>query len=245
MVGMISIDARVEASQIGANVRIAEFAVIRSNVEIGDNCIIHPHVVIESGVIIKDNVELFPGAYIGKEPKGAGATSRPIKFDRKVLIGSDCSIGPHAVIFYDVEIGNNTLIGDGASIRELVRIGNGCIISRYVTINYNSKIGNNTKIMDMSHITGNVFIGNNVFISIMVSSANDNVLVERTYNEELIHGPTIEDDVSVGASAVLLPGVKIGRGAFVGAGAVVTKDVYPHTLVMGVPAMFVRKLDQT
>jgi len=241
---MINEDARVDTAQIGSNVEIAEFAVIRSDVEIGDNCVIHPHVVIESGSVIKDNVEVFPGAYIGKEPKGAGATARPIKFNKKVLINSNCSIGPHAVIFYDVEIGDNTLIGDGASIREQVRIGSHCIISRYVTINYNSKIGNNTKIMDMSHITGNVVIGDNVFMSIMVSSANDNILVERIYDEKLILGPMIEDDASIGASAVLLPGVKIGKGAFVGAGAVVTKDVHSHTLVMGIPAKVIRNLDQ-
>lgn len=239
---MISKDARVETTQIGSNVDIAEFSVIRSNVEIGDNCVIHPHVVIESGVVLRDNIEIFPGAYIGKEPKGAGATARPIKFDTKVIIDSNCSIGPHAVIYYDVEIGNNTLIGDGATIREMVKIGHHCIIGRYVTINYDTKIGNHTKIMDMAHITGKVLVGDNVFISMMVSNANDNNLIERLYNEDSIQGPEIDDDASIGVGAILLPGVKIGKGALVGAGAVVTKDVEPFTVVMGVPAQFVRKL---
>jgi acetyltransferase-like isoleucine patch superfamily enzyme len=239
---MISNDARVESDLIGSNVQVGEFSVIRPRVKIGNDCVIHPHVVIESGVVIDDNVEIFPGAYIGKEPKGVGATARPISFQRSVRIGNHCSVGPNTVIFYDVEIGNNTLIGDGASIREQVRVGHHCILSRYVTINYNSTIGNHTRIMDCSHITGNVRIGNNVFISIMVSSANDNILVEREYNEEQIIGPQVEDDATIGAGAILLPGVKIGKGAFVAAGAVVTKDVKPYTLVMGVPAKFSRNL---
>jgi acetyltransferase-like isoleucine patch superfamily enzyme len=239
---MINPLAVIKSTQIGNNPRIDEYSIIKENVIIGNDVIIHPNVVIEPGVVIGDNVEVFPGAYIGKEPKGAGAIARPIQFDQVVEIGDNCSIGPNAVLYYDVKIGNNTLIGDGASIREQVRIGHHCLISRYVTINYNSSIGNFTKIMDMAHITGNVSIGDNVFISIMVSSANDNILIERTYDEEKIEGPLIEDDVSIGAGAILLPGVRIGKGSFIGAVAVVTKDVAPGLLVMGVPARPLRDI---
>lgn len=239
---MINPLAIVKTERIGKNVEIYEYSIIRENVTIGDNVIIHPNVIVESGVSIGNHVEIFPGAYLGKEPKGAGATTRPIEYSRQIVIGDECSLGPNCVIFYDVEIGNNTLIGDGASIREQVRVGHHCLLSRYVTINYNSMIGNHTKIMDLSHITGNVIVGNNVFISMGVSSANDNVLVDREYEEDNIVGPTIEDNVSIGVGAILLPGVRIKEGAFVGAGAVVTKDVAQGTLVMGVPAKFVRHL---
>lgn len=239
---MISKLSVVETQDIGANVEIAEFSVVRSGARIGNNVCIHPHVVINAGVLIGDGVEIFPGAFIGKPPKGAGATARPISYIPKVEIGSDCSIGPNAVVFYDVTIGHNTLLGDGASLREQVRVGHHCLISRYVTINYNTMIGNYTRIMDMTHITGNCRIGNNVFISALVSSANDNVVVSRLYDDEMIMGPQVEDDATIGAGACLLPGVRVGKGAFVGAGAVVTKDVQPYDLVMGVPARVVRNL---
>ena len=62
-------------------------------------------------------------------------------------------------------------------------------------------------------------------------------------NERHIIGPTIEDAARVGAGAILLPGVRIGGGAIVGAGAVVTKDVPPRKLVMGIPARVVRDVD--
>ena len=115
---MLSKLAVVETDNLDKNVTVGEFAIIRSNVIIGSNVIIHPHVIINPGVILGDGVEIFPGALIGKEPKGAGATARQLKFNKRVFIGANSSIGPHAVIFYDVEIGENTLIGDAVSIRE-------------------------------------------------------------------------------------------------------------------------------
>jgi acetyltransferase-like isoleucine patch superfamily enzyme len=98
--------------------------------------------------------------------------------------------------------------------------------------------------MDLTHITGNSHIGNNVFISVLVSTTNDNVVLNREYNEDEILGPQLEDNVTVGAGAILLPGVHVKTGAFVGAGAVVTKDVSASDLVMGIPAKVVRKLQR-
>ncbi len=234
--------AVVETDSIGENVSIGEFAVIREGVKIGNDVVIHPHVVVQSGVSIGDGVEIFPGAYVGKEPKGAGALSRQPVFERRLIIGAHTSIGPNAIIYYDVEIGEMTLIGDGASIREQCRIGAHCLISRYVTINYNSRVGDGTKIMDLTHVTGNCTIGREVFISTGVGMANDNALGRDGYRDLLV-GPSIGDRAMVGAGALLLPGVVIGEGAIVAAGAVVTKGVEPGTVVMGVPARFIRMVD--
>ena len=239
---MISKLAVVETTQIGSKVEIGEFCVIRKGVVLGDNVIVHPHVVIEPGVLIGNGVEMFPGTYSGETPKGVRATVRQITFKSKVVIGDDCAIGPNVVIFYDVTIGSNTLIGDGASLREGVKVGSHCLLSRHVTVNYNAKIGDHTRIMDLAHITGNCDIGNNVFISVLVSTTNDNVVVTREYEEGQIKGPQIQDGVTIGAGACLLPGIVIGEGAFVGANAVVTRDIQPYDLVMGIPAKVTRSL---
>lgn len=239
---MISKMAVVETDQIGRNVNIGEFCVIRAGVILGDNVTIHPNVIIESGVTIGNGVELFPGTYIGKKPKGAGATARPIEFVPKVTVGDNCVIGPNAVIYYDVTIGNNTLLGDGASLREQVRVGHHCLISRYVTVNYNTKIGNHTRIMDMTHITGDCEIGDNVFISILVSTTNDNVVFNSEYKNEKFNGPHVQNGAIIGASACLLPGVTVKEGALVGANAVVSRDVRQYDVVMGIPAKVIRNL---
>jgi acetyltransferase-like isoleucine patch superfamily enzyme len=236
----ISTLAVVLTDLIGENVRIDEFAVIRGSVTIGHNVVIHPHVVIESGVTIEDNVEIFPGAYIGKIPKGAGALTRAPRFEPKVKIGAGCSIGPHAVIFYDVVIGVSTLLGDGASVREGTRIGSRTVIGRYVTINYNTHIGDRVKIQDHSWLAGNMTVADDVFISGGVGTSNDNRIGRNGYDEAHTVGPYIGRGAAVGVGANLLPGIRIGAEAIVGAGAVVTKDVPDRAVVMGVPARITR-----
>jgi len=232
----------IETDDIGKNVTIYENVIIRKNVTIGDNVIIHPNVIIEEGVIIGEGCEIFPGTYIGKVPKGAGATAREISFVKEIIIGSDCALGPNAVIYYDVEIGHNTLIGDGASIREEVKIGHHCVVGRYVTINYNCQIGNDSKIMSHTNITGNSMVGNNVFISVQVTTVNDNIVIDRDYQETRIKGPTIEDNATIGAGAILLPAIKIGEGAFIGSGALVTKNIPHHVLALGMPARIIKEI---
>lgn len=240
MSAKISSTAVVETSDIGENVTVSEYAIIRPNVTIGNNVIIHPFVVIESGVEIGDNVEIFPGTYIGKTPKGAGALVRQPHYEGFVIIGDNCLVGPNAVIYYDVKVGHNTLIGDGTSVREQCIIGSYCVIGRYVTVNYNTHVGDRTKIMDLAHITGNCYIGSDVFISMCVSMANDNSFGRLGYEEQRIKGPHIEDKVCIGVGASLLPGVYIGKSAIIGGGSVVSRDVPDFAVVMGVPAKIVR-----
>jgi acetyltransferase-like isoleucine patch superfamily enzyme len=238
----ISEHAVVQTRDIGEGVAIGEFCVIRAGAQIGNGVVIHPHVVIESGVTIGDGAEIFPGAYLGKEPKGAGALARPLAFERRVHIGAGSSVGPHAVIFYDVEIGANTLVGDGASIREQCRIGSKCVIGRYVTVHYNTTIGDRTKVMDLTHVTGNCKVGSDVFVSLHVAMVNDNAIGREGYSEAHVRGPTIGDGAAIGAGAILAAGVTVGQGAVVGAGSLVTGDVSPMTMVVGMPARMIRRL---
>ncbi|NRB06777.1 MAG: transferase [Richelia sp.] len=241
---MISANAVIKTSSIGDNTEIKDFVVIQQDVEIGKNVIIHPHVTIDSGTIIGNGVEVFPGAYIGKEPKGAGATVRKLNFAHKIIINDNCSIGPNSIIYYDVEIGNNTLIGDNASIREGVRIGEYCILSRGVTVNYNTHIGNRTKIMDLSHITGNCDIGDDVFISVLVATTNDRAIGKLGYEEERIQGPKIGNQVAIGAGANILPGVKIGDRSIIAAASLVNKDVPTGKMVAGSPARLLKTISE-
>jgi acetyltransferase-like isoleucine patch superfamily enzyme len=239
----ISERAVVETDDIGDDVRISDFAVIREGVTLGHGVIVHPFVVIEPGVRIGDNVEIFPGTYIGKVPKGAGVLSRTPVFEPRVEISHDCSIGPNAVIFYDVEIGSSSLVGDGASIREGSRVGSRSIVGRYVTINYNTLIGDRVRIQDHTWLAGNMTIEDDVFISGLVGTANDNALGRSGYEEASIVGPYICKGAAIGVGANLLPNIRIGRGAIVGSGAVATKDVPDNAIVLGVPARVTRYIE--
>ncbi len=233
----ISAHAVVEADlPENAGIEVMEFAVIRKGAELGPGVRVHPHAFVGDGVSVGANTEIFHGAVLGKEPKGAGATARLPVFERRIRVGHDCSIGPHAVLFYDVVLGNNCLLGDAASIREQCVIGNACIISRHVSVNYNTRIGDRVKVMDATHLTGNMVIEDGVFVSTHVATTNDNAVAKPGFAEKQIVGPHLKARSIVGAGATLLPGVVIGEGATVAAGAVVTRDVAPGVTVFGMPA---------
>ena len=110
----------------------------------------------------------------------------------------------------NVVIGSNVWIGHGSSIGEEARLQHGAFVCRY------AKVGKR------------VFIGPGA------------VLTDDRYpkigGKYIPRPPVLEDECSIGAGAIILPGVTIGRGAMVGAGAVVSKDVPPLTIVKGVPA---------
>ncbi len=228
-------------SRIGKNVVIAETAIIHDNVVIEDDVIIHDYVVIYPNTVIGRGTEIFDHCVLGKLPTSPGITSRELKTEFVDLeVGKECVLCPGVVLYAGTKIGNNSLLGDFCSIREECTIGSRCIISRNVSVNYNTTIGNNTKIMDNSHITGNMKIGNNVFISVLVATTNDNTMGREEYNANHVQGAVIEDFVTIGAAANILPQVVIGENAIVGAGSVVTKNVPKNKVVMGVPAKVVR-----
>ena len=240
---MISPYAIVESKEVAADATIGEFAIVRNGAFIGRGAVIHPHAVIESGVSVGEGVEVFPGAYVGKAPKRVGAMARPIEFERFVHIGAGSSIGTHAVVYYDVRIGEHSLVGDAAVIREKCRVGNQVVLGHAVFLNYNTIVGDGTKMMSFCQSPGNVIIGYGVFLAPHVCMANDNALGRDGYSEVRVKGPVIHDRAVIGLGARLLPGVVIGEESVVGAASLVTRDVAPRTVVMGVPARVVRHLE--
>ena len=108
-------------------------------------------------------------------------------------------------------------------------------------------IGDHTRIGLHNTIIGPVLIGNHVNLAqgITVTALNHNFEdSEKRIDEQGVSTSTviIEDDIWIGANAVVLPGVTIGHHSVVAAGAVVTKDVPPHSLVAGVPAKVIKQI---
>lgn len=127
-------------------------------------------------------------------------------------------IEPGAIIRDQVEIGNNAVIMMGASINIGAVIGEGTMIDMNVVVGGRGTIGKNCHIGAGAVIAG---------------------VIEPPSAKPVI----VEDDVVVGANAVILEGVTVGKGAVVAAGAIVTEDVPPNTVVAGVPARVIKQID--
>ena len=149
-------------------------------------------------------------------------------------IGNDSTIRPGA-IYSTAKVGNRTRTGHNFLIRENTIIGDGCLIGTNVVIDNDCNIGDNCSFQTGAYIPTGTKIGNRVFMGPNASLTNDKSPLRTEYNPEPI---TIEDDATIGSNATLMPGITVGKGAFVAGGAVVTKDVPAWTLAKGCPAIF-------
>ncbi|MCW8995398.1 MAG: 2,3,4,5-tetrahydropyridine-2,6-dicarboxylate N-acetyltransferase [Psychromonas sp.] len=130
----------------------------------------------------------------------------------------------------------NCRIEPGAIIRDMVEIGDHCVIMMGAVLNIGAVIGERTMI-DMNVVVGGrAIVGKNCHIGAGTVLAG---VIEPPSADPVI----IEDDVLIGANAVVLEGVKVGKGAVVAAGSIVVKNVEPNTVVAGVPAKMLKKVD--
>ena len=139
-------------------------------------------------------------------------------------------------IIKDIEVGEGTRIYDQVNLYKC-RIGRNCKIDAFVYIEGNVKIGNNVKIRAFTFIPEGVEIEDEVFIGPGVIFTNDKY--PRAQGEWRLLRTKVKKGASIGAGAVILPGITIGKYAIVGAGSVVTKNIPDYAIVVGNPAKIV------
>jgi len=144
------------------------------------------------------------------------------------------------------KVGRNTKIWSNSKISDEVEIGENCVLGRSVYIGPNIKIGDNCKIQNNVLIFEPAAIGNGVFIGPGVIFTNDlnpravtETLQLKTTDDWEKVGVTVLDGASIGAGAVVVAPVTIGKWCMVGAGSIVTKDVGDFSMVVGNPAKHV------
>ena len=140
---------------------------------------------------------------------------------------------PKYAIIKDAEIGEGTKIYDQVNLYKC-KIGKNCKIDAFVYIEGGVKIGNNVKIRAFTFIPEGVEIEDDVFIGPGVIFTNDKY--PRAKGQWRLLKTKVKRGASIGAGAIILPGITIGEYAIVAAGAVVTKDVPPYAIVAGNPA---------
>ena len=132
-------------------------------------------------------------------------------------------------------IGEGTRIWQFAVVLRGARVGRGCNICAQTFIENDVVLGDNVTVKCGVQLWDGLRIGNNVFIGPNATFCNDKHPKSGNRDFECMK-TIVEDDVSIGANATILPGVKLGKGCVIGAGAVVTKDVPTGMTVVGNPA---------
>ncbi|AWB28354.1 acyltransferase [Halococcoides cellulosivorans] len=169
-------------------------------------------------------VQVDPGATIGYE------------YDTDVdpaVIGPGATIREGTTVYCDTEIGADFTTGHDALVREHTTIGDDVLLGSQSVLDGRVDVGSDVSIQTGVYVPEASTIGDRVFLGPHAVLTNDHYPVR---TDDDLEGPTLQDDVSIGANATILPGVTVGEGSFVAAGAVVTQDVPPNHLAVGVPA---------
>ncbi|RMF06291.1 N-acetyltransferase [Candidatus Woesearchaeota archaeon] len=152
--------------------------------------------------------------------------------------GEKVKIHESAYVSPDAEIGEGTSIWNNSQIREEAVIGEGCNIGKDVYVDKGVRIGNRVKIQNGVSVYHGVTVEDDVFLGPHMTFTND--LHPRAFSEDWKVYPTlVKKGASIGANATIVCNTTLGEYSMVGAGAVVTKDVPPHALVVGNPARIV------
>jgi acetyltransferase-like isoleucine patch superfamily enzyme len=197
----------------------------------GDTAIIYP------GVVWGGAYTLGPFVIVGQAPRG----HQPGELATR--IGAGAYINSHTVIYAGNIIGTNLMVGHGVLIREQneigddVSIGSGGNVEHHVRIGNRVRLHSNVFVPELSVLEDDCWLGPNVVVT------NARYPATPTTKEELV-GVYIEKRAKIGANTTILPGVRIGTDALVGAGAVVTVDVPPGAVVAGNPARVIKYISQ-
>jgi acetyltransferase-like isoleucine patch superfamily enzyme len=204
---------------------------------------VHPTAIVHEGTILGDGVRVLEYAVVGKQPTlGAASTARRDPLP-PAQIGPGTVVSTGAIVFAGSRVGANCIVGDQSCIRERVELAEDCILGRGSLIENDTTVGAGTRIQAGAYITAYSTLEEDVFIAPCVVTTNDNFMGRTEKRRALMKGPTIRRGARVGGGAIICPGVEIGEEAFVGAGAVVTKDVPARAVVVGSPAHVLREVD--
>jgi acetyltransferase-like isoleucine patch superfamily enzyme len=201
---------------------------------------IAPSAVVYPGTVLGEGVKILDGAVGGKQPALSPRSTAKREELPPAELGPGTIVSTGAIVFAGARLGARVIVGDQACVRERVEVGDDVVIGRGSLIENDTTVGELTKIQADAYITAYSTLEAEVFIAPCVVTTNDDFMGRTERRHELVKGPTIRRRARVGGGAVLCPGVEIGEEAFIGAGAVVTKDVPPRVVVVGNPARVLR-----
>ena len=203
---------------------------------------VHPTAVVYDGTVLGEGVKVLEGAVVGKQPTLSPRSTAKREPLSPAVLGAGTIVSTGAIVFAGTTVGARAILGDQSCVRERVTIGDDVVVGRGSLVENDTTIGARTKIQADAYVTAYSTLEEDVFVAPCVVTTNDDYMGRTEKRLALMKGPTIRRGARIGGGAVLCPGVEVGEEAFVGAGAVVTKDVEARTLVVGNPARVLREV---
>ena len=204
--------------------------------EVAETAIVYP------GTVLGEGCKVLDYAVVGKQPTLSPRSTARREELPPLELGAGTIVSTGAIVFAGTTVGERVIVGDQACVRERCAIGDDVVIGRASLVENDTSVGARTKIQANAYVTAYSLLEEDVFIAPCVITTNDNFMGRTEKRLELMKGPTIRRGARVGGGSVLLPGVEIGEEAFVGAGAVVLRDVPPRAVVVGSPARQIREV---
>jgi acetyltransferase-like isoleucine patch superfamily enzyme len=201
---------------------------------------IHPTAIVYEGTVLGEGVLVLEGAVVGKQPTLSPRSTAKREPLAPTTIGDGTIVSTGAIVFAGSQIGARVILGDQSCVRERVEIGDDVVLGRGSFVENDTTIGAMTKIQADAYITAYSTLEEHVFIAPCVVTTNDNWMGRTEKRFGNVKGPTIRRGARIGGGAILCPAIEIGEEAFVGAGAVVTKDVSARAVMVGNPARRLR-----
>jgi UDP-3-O-[3-hydroxymyristoyl] glucosamine N-acyltransferase len=230
-----------EDADVAEDVAIGPFTVVGSDVKIGAGSRIGAHVVIHPGTQVGAGCEVQDGAVLGKPPKLARHSSAPREAPAPLVVGDGAVICCNAIVFAGARLADGVIVGDQAFVRERAVIGAETVIGRGSAVDNDVTIGARVRVQTDVYLTAYSELEDDVFVGPGVCTTNDSTMA-RHPDDYPVLGARLRRACRVGGGVVICPDVEVGEEAFVAAGAVVTKDVTPRGVAMGVPARVVREV---
>jgi acetyltransferase-like isoleucine patch superfamily enzyme len=208
--------------------------------QLPDDLVLGEHVVLHGDVRIGRGCRIEDGAIIGRLPRLSPISSAPRTGPEPTTLEDGAAVCAGAIVFAGARICTGAIVGDQAHVRERAVLGPESVLGRGSALGNDAVVGARVRIQTNVWLTSSTVVEDDVFVGPGVVTTNDDEM-SRGLPVEQLRPPVLRRRCKVGGGAVLTPGVEIGEEAFVAAGAVVTRDVPPGALVMGVPARVVRQ----
>ena len=217
------------------NAHLSQGVRIIGSVQFGEGTHIGPNAVLYGPLKVGKGTYIGPNCVIGfpalNEIKNFIHSNGGEK--KATVIGENCVVRSGTTIYSNVTIADDVAFGHNVTVRENVTIGNGTKLGTNVVVDGSTSIGRHVSIQTGVYICTHSTIEDSVFLGPCCVFTNDKFVVQKPFK---LLGPTVKKGASIGANALLFPGVTVGEGAVVGAQAMVKAEVAPRTIVVGIPA---------